>query len=155
MGGLPHGNVEVRVLVLAGLALSAGDGGVFRRFAADAAARRAVKVVASEAVRWPLVHADDLAQLHAVVLDQVSPKSSYIGAAANGVPVGRTARAYAKRYGAPDQTLEIVTTDAIAAGLGEWARGYALDQQLSGNKARQGLGWRPAHLDPMREIAGP
>jgi nucleoside-diphosphate-sugar epimerase len=44
----------------------AGDGGVFRRFAADAAGRRAVRVVASEAIRWPLVHADDLAQLYAL-----------------------------------------------------------------------------------------
>ena len=39
----------------------AGDGGVFRRFAHDAAACHAVRVIAGETVRWPLVHADDLA----------------------------------------------------------------------------------------------
>jgi hypothetical protein len=42
---------------------------------------------------------------------------------------------------------------AIAAELGEWARGYALDQQLSGAKARRELGWEPKHLDPEEEIA--
>jgi nucleoside-diphosphate-sugar epimerase len=125
----------------------AGDGGVFRRFAADAAGRHAVRVVASEDIRWPLVHADDLAQLYALALERAPPKSSYIGAAIDGVPVGQIAHAYASRFGTPNQTPEIVSTDEIAAELGEWARGYALDQQLSGNKARRELGWQPAHLD--------
>jgi len=40
----------------------------------------------------------------------------------------------------------------IAAELGEWARGYALDQRLSGDKARRELGWAPRHLDPEGEI---
>jgi hypothetical protein len=30
--------------------------------------------------------------------------------------------------------------------------GYALDQRLSGEKARRELGWRPQHLDPIGEI---
>jgi hypothetical protein len=33
------------------------------------------------------------------------------------------------------------------------AGGYALDQWLSGAKARRDLGWRPKQLDPEREIA--
>lgn len=41
----------------------------------------------------------------------------------------------------------------IAAELGEWARGRALDQRLSGEKAKAELGWQPAHTDPLREIA--
>jgi hypothetical protein len=40
-----------------------------------------------------------------------------------------------------------------AAELGEWARGYALDQRLSGAKARRVLGRQPRHLDPESEIA--
>jgi hypothetical protein len=32
---------------------------------------------------------------------------------------------------------QIVSTDAIAAELGEWARGFALDQQLSGASLRK------------------
>jgi len=146
------GSPAVDGIVIHPAMVHAGDGGVFRRFAADAAGRRAVRVVASEAIRWPLVHADDLAQLYALALERAPPGSSYIGAALDGVPVGRIARAYARRFNTPDQTPEIVATDAIAAELGDWARGYARDQQLSGARARRDLGWQPRHLDPEQEI---
>jgi hypothetical protein len=41
---------------------------------------------------------------------------------------------------------QIISADAIAAELGEWARGHALDQRLSGAKAARELGWMPKHL---------
>jgi nucleoside-diphosphate-sugar epimerase len=128
-----------------------GDG-VFRRFARDARERDAVRVVESEAVRWPLVHSADLAALYALALERAPARSSYIGAAIEGLAVGRIARAFARRFDA-DQEPEIISSGAIAAELGDWARGYALDQQLSGAKARRELGWMPKHLDPEREIA--
>jgi nucleoside-diphosphate-sugar epimerase len=68
------------------------DGGVFSRFARDAMERRAIRVVASEQVRWPLVHAEDLARLYGLALERAAPRSSYIGAANEGFPVGRIAR---------------------------------------------------------------
>jgi len=130
----------------------AGEGGVFDRFARAAAEGKAVPVVGSEAVRWPLVHADDLAQLYALALERATAGSSYIGAAIEGFPIGRIARAFARRYQTGHEAPQIVSTDAIAAELGEWARGYALDQRLSGDKARRELGWAPRHLDPEGEI---
>ena len=129
------------------------DGGVFGRFAGDARAGAAIRIVANEAVRWPLVHRDDLAELYALALEIAPPGSSYIGAATEGLEVGRIARAFARRFGPPDPALHIVSADQIAGELGEWARGYARDQRLSGAKARAELGWRPAHLDPEGEIA--
>jgi hypothetical protein len=48
-----------------------------------------------------------------------------------------------------------VSADAIAAEKGEWARGYALDQQMSGDRAGHELDWRPIHADPLRELAEP
>jgi nucleoside-diphosphate-sugar epimerase len=128
-------------------------GGVFLRFARDARERDAIRVVESEAVRWPLVHGDDLATLYALALEQAPSRSSYIGAAIEGLAVGRIARALAKRFGVRHREPQIISTDAIGAELGAWARGYALDQQLSGAKARRELGWAPVHLDPEREIA--
>jgi nucleoside-diphosphate-sugar epimerase len=130
-----------------------GRGGVFRRFARDAMERTAVRVVSAESVRWPLVHRSDLATLYALALERASTGSSYIGAAVEGFPVGRIARAFARRYGTSRLEPEIISADAIVAECGEWARGYALDQQLSGAKARRDLGWKPSHLDPEREIA--
>jgi len=130
----------------------AGEGGVFDRFARAAAAGEAVPVVASEAVRWPLVHAEDLAQLYALALERGTPGESYIGAAIDGLAIGRIARAFARQHLTGHEAPQIVTVDAIAAELGEWARGYALDQRLSGDKARRELGWSPRHLDPEGEI---
>ena len=103
-------------------------------------------------MRWPLVHSHDLATLYALALDRAPARSSFIGAAIEGHPVGRIARAFARRSGKPQDPV-IVSADAIAAELGEWARGYALDQRLSGTKARHDLGWQPRHLDPEAAIA--
>jgi nucleoside-diphosphate-sugar epimerase len=128
-------------------------GGVFNRFAREARERDAVNVVHSEAVRWPLVHGEDLADLYALVLERAPAGSSYIGAAIDGFAVGRIARAFARRFGTRQQDPRIISTDVIAAEFGAWARGYALDQRLSGEKARRELGWRPKHLDPESEIA--
>jgi nucleoside-diphosphate-sugar epimerase len=67
--------------------------------------------------------------------------------------VGRIARAFAARFGTARQEPQVISADAIAAELGEWARGYGLDQLLSGAKARRELGWAPIHLDPEGDIA--
>jgi nucleoside-diphosphate-sugar epimerase len=143
---------EVDGVVIHPAMVYAGAGGVFSRFAREAGAHGAIRVVGSEAVRWPLVHSDDLAALYALALEQAPRGASYIGAAVEALPVGEIARAFAKRYGAAE-TLQVVSADAIAAEIGEWARGRALDQRLSGEKARRELGWQPRHLDPLREIA--
>jgi nucleoside-diphosphate-sugar epimerase len=127
--------------------------GVFSRFARDAAERSAIRVVQSEEVRWPLVHREDLARLYVLALEGALAGSSYIGSTSDGVTVGRIARAFARRFGTPNQQPQIVPADVVASELGEWARGYARDQRLSGQKARSELGWRPEHLDPEGEIA--
>jgi nucleoside-diphosphate-sugar epimerase len=128
------------------------EGGVFHRFAREARDGRGVRIVESEAVRWPLVHSEDLATLYALALERAPAGSSYIGASIEGFPVGRIARVFARRFSNPDEAPPIVSADAVAAELGEWARGYALDQRLSGAKARRELGWAPRHLDPEDEI---
>ncbi len=128
-------------------------GGVFLRMAREARERGAIRVVESESVRWPLVHSDDLATLYALALEHAPSHSSYIGAAIEGLGIGRIARAFAKRFGTRQQEPEIISAEVIATELGGWARGYAMDQQLSGTKARRELGWAPEHLDPEAEIA--
>jgi len=128
-------------------------GGVFGGFARDAIAGRPIRVVASEDVRWPLVHADDLATLYALALESGRPRESYIGSAIDGLRVGRIAQAFAQRFAVVDRGIRIVTLDQIAAELGEWARGFGLDQQLSGAKARRSLGWAPQHRDAQGDIA--
>jgi hypothetical protein len=64
----------------------------------------------------------------------------------------RIARAVARKFQIPKLSPEIISADLIAEELGSWARGYAIDQQVSGEKARRELGWKPLHLDPESEI---
>ncbi len=82
---------EVDGVVIHPAMVYAGSGGVFRRFAADAVERDAIRVVASERVRWPLAHAEDLATLYALALEGAPPRSSYIGAAIDGLAVASRA----------------------------------------------------------------
>lgn len=141
------------IVIHPGMVYASGGGGVFRRFLRDAVERDAVRVVENEAVRWPLVHSDDLARPYVLALERAPAKSSYIGTAIEGFCVGRIARAFAKRFGTARQEPQVISSDTIAAELGTWAKGYALDQRLSGAKAQRELGWIPSHWDPEREIA--
>jgi nucleoside-diphosphate-sugar epimerase len=143
---------EVDGIVIHPAMVCTADGGIFHRFARDAVERNAVRVVGGETVRWPLVHSDDLATLYALALERAPARSVYIGATNDGVSVGRIARAFAKRFGAQNREPEIMSVDAAAAEWGEWARGYARDQRLSGAKAQRELGWRPVHADVEQEI---
>jgi nucleoside-diphosphate-sugar epimerase len=145
---------EVEGIVIHPAMVYTPQGGVFQRFARDSRERDAIRVVGSEAVRWPLVHSEDLAILYALALERAPAGSSYIGAAVEGLAVGMVARAFAKRLGTRRPEPEIVSADSVAAELGEWARGYALDQRLSSTRASYELGWQPRHLDPESEIAG-
>jgi nucleoside-diphosphate-sugar epimerase len=143
---------EVDGIVIHPAMVYAADGGVFDRFARDAVERNAVRVVGSESIRWPLVHSGDLATLYALALERAHARSSWVGAANDGVTVGRIARAFARRFGTRDQDPQIISVDTAAAEWGEWARGYARDQRLSGAKAQRALGWKPMHVDPEHEI---
>lgn len=154
---VPHlqrvlGSEEIDGIVIHPAMVYGGDGGVFRRFEQDARERRPIRIVGGEAVRWPLVHCDDLADLYILALERAAPRSSYLGVATEGAAVGDIARAVAQRAGIATPALEVMSEDAAAQEFGEWARGYACDQRLSGAKARRDLGWTPKHLGPTRDL---
>jgi nucleoside-diphosphate-sugar epimerase len=129
------------------------SGGAFERFYSEAIGRKAVRVVGSEHVRWPLVHSDDLAVLYRLALEDAMPGESYIGSAIDGLPVGFIARAFTARLKGSKAAPEVLSeTDAVTE-FGHWAAGYARDQLQSGGKARRQLGWTPAHTDPLKDIA--
>lgn len=147
VAGAVRGVVIHPAMVYAGV-----DGGVFARLADDARRLGRVRVVGGERIRWPLVHRSDLADLYALALERARPGTSYNAAATAGMPVGAIARAIAQRVGA-DETPEVRDIDAAAAELGEWARGYALDQQMSAETARHELGWQPVWPEPFGDLA--
>ncbi|WP_119460181.1 hypothetical protein [Rhodospirillaceae bacterium SYSU D60014] len=65
----------------------------------------------------------------------------------SGVPVGEIARGIARRFGCGDEAPLVRPVEEIVVELGEWARGYALDQRMSSEKTRRNLGWEPTRVD--------
>jgi nucleoside-diphosphate-sugar epimerase len=131
-----------------------GEGSVLAGFFADARAGRPIRLVGKEAVRWPVVHRRDLAQLHRLVLEKGESDRDYHGAAEAGVPVAATAQAIAGRFGITPPFERIPLADLLAE-KGSWAAGYAFDQIMPARLAKEQLGWRPRHVDLLAELAEP
>lgn len=122
-----------------------GEGGVFSSFMEAIRKGGAVDVIGSTDVVWPLVHAEDLADLYVLTMEKARPGSVYNGSSIEGMAVGDIVSVVAKHLGARQPELRVVSPDDAANRLGEWARGYAISQRLSGAKARAELGWKPRH----------
>jgi nucleoside-diphosphate-sugar epimerase len=128
------------------------DGGVLAQFHRDLSTIGRVRIFSDASIRWPMVHRSDIGELYALALERAPPGACYNGAAVDSVTVGALARAMALRAGAPAEPLIRPIAEAVAE-QGDWARGYAIDQRMSGAKARLELGWSPAHPDPIADIS--
>ncbi|MEO1193382.1 MAG: NAD-dependent epimerase/dehydratase family protein [Pseudomonadota bacterium] len=129
-----------------------GDGGVLDRFLETARHGQAIEVWGSPDTRWPLVHSADLAEAYCLALKRGAPGGSYCLAAEEGRRVSDLVAALSQRYGVTAPPL-VRSVAEVVAEQGDWAAGPALDQQMSGTKARRDLGWQPQHLDVLAEIA--
>ncbi len=95
---------------------------------------------------------DDLAELYGLALERALPGTSYLGVAIEGMPVGEIARTVARHQGVATPTIETISEDAAAREFGDWARGYACNQRLSGARACRELGWMPKHRDLTHDM---
>ena len=138
---------EIEGVVIHPAMVHSGEGGVFSSFMDALRGGRTVDVIGSPEVVWPLVHADDLADLYLRTMERARPGSVYNGSAISGMTVGAIVSGVADHLGIERPELRVVSVDEAAGRLGEWARGYAVSQRLSGDKARAELGWKPKHGD--------
>src|SRR5690606_9376339 len=121
----------IRPAVIHPAMVHADAAGPVATMAAQARSGGLVRVVGSEDVLWPMVHADDLADLYRRVLEDRDFVGQVIGVADPAVPVGLLARHAAARFSG-ERAPEIVPEDRIAAERGQWARGYGRSQRMSG-----------------------
>ena len=136
---------DVEGVVIHPAMVYSGEGGVFSSFMDALREGSAVDVIGSPDVVWPLVHAGDLADLYLRAMERARPGSVYNGSAISGLPQGAIISGVADYLGVQRPEMRVVGVDEAAERLGEWARGYAISQQLGGDKARAELGWRPRH----------
>jgi len=141
-------NNTVRGMVILPAMVYERDGGVFDHMIADAHELEHIRIIGSEKTRWPLVHREDLATLYALMLESGKPGSIYNGAAIDGIEISKIAAALSTRYGLTRAPEVMSVSDAISE-FGSWAGGFALDQQMSGEKAKRELGWAPRHTDVL------
>jgi nucleoside-diphosphate-sugar epimerase len=126
-------------------------GGLLELFAAAGAETGAVPYIGDGSNHMTLVHVDDIARLYVLAL--AAPAGSvYAGVNGEFLTLGKIAAAVAAGAGLKGRTASITIEEARARWDG-LAAAFALDQQISGDKARRELGWQPVYADALATLA--
>jgi nucleoside-diphosphate-sugar epimerase len=139
------------VIVMPGIVYGRSGGLVQEFFVDPGRANGAVPRIGDGANHWPLVHVEDIAELYVRALN-ASAGSVYAGASGQNLRVADITRALSHAAGCPDG-IEVLTLEEALRRMGPIAEAFALDQQISGARAQRELGWTPAHLDALTELA--
>jgi len=127
------------------------NGGAISGMLSSACESGRVEVWGSLMTRWPVVHRQDLARAYRVVLEKGEGGQSYCVSAENGVTAGEMASVIARRCGLKHEP-QVLTGAEVIVKYGECARGPMLDQQMSGEKIKDTLGWVPRYKNILSEI---
>jgi nucleoside-diphosphate-sugar epimerase len=154
-------NVEQRVLegakrgirsVVIRPAIVYGRGaGIPAGFVDSARKEGAARYVGTGKNRWPLVHIDDLADLYFLALENAPPGTLLLAVSGPSRPVSELAAAASRGAGAGGRTVATPLEEARKT-MGPYADALALDQQASGRRAQDLLGWQPRRPDVLEEL---
>jgi nucleoside-diphosphate-sugar epimerase len=141
------------VVVVPGLVYGAGAGLIEQFFIAPARTQGSVRYIGDGTNHWSIVHVDDLAELYALALG--APAGAvFAGVGDHGLTVAGLLPALCEAAGCPERA-ESVALEQARAEIGPIADCFALDQQVSGARARAQLGWNPPARDVLAELARP
>ncbi|WP_405578456.1 NAD-dependent epimerase/dehydratase family protein [Streptomyces sp. NBC_01190] len=138
------------VLVMPGVVYGHGAGLPTGFFTEPGRSTGAVPVIGDGANHWSVVHVDDIAELYVLALG-AAPGSRYAGVAEN-LRLADIVQALSVAAGHPG-SIEQLTVDQAVERMGPVAEAFALDQRFTSARARRELGWAPAHLDALTELA--
>jgi nucleoside-diphosphate-sugar epimerase len=139
------------VLVMPGLVYGRSGGLMQSYFVEPGRAAGAIPSIGDGSNHWALVHVDDLAELYVLALN--APAGGiYAGVSGQNLPLATITQALSHAAGCPDRIDSLTLEEAIQR-MGPIAEAFALDQQLTGARARRELGWTPTHLDALTELA--
>ena len=144
---------EHPVVVMPGLVYGRSGGLPQTFFVEPGRAAGAVPCIGDGSAHWALVHVDDIAELYALALN--APAGSvYAGVSDQNLPLAEITRALSHAAGCPGR-IDPLSLDEAVRRMGPIAEAFALDQQLTGARARHELGWTPTHLNALTDLAQP
>lgn len=126
-------------------------GGLVQSFVESARAQGAARMIGDGNNRWTFVHADDLADLYVRVLGAAAGGTLLFAAHGPAVRVREVAEAASRAAGAGGK-VDAVPIEVARQTMGPVADALALDQQISGERAKRLLGWRPHRPGVLEEI---
>jgi nucleoside-diphosphate-sugar epimerase len=127
------------VVVRPGIVYGGARGGIAAMFFGTALKHGAAHTVGSGENHWPMVHLDDLAELYVRAVERGHPASVYYAADSSRLTQREIAEA-ASRAAGKDGKVQAQPPDGST-----YQEALALDQQVSSEKARNDLDWRPRH----------
>ncbi|HEX6432945.1 MAG TPA: NAD-dependent epimerase/dehydratase family protein, partial [Gemmatimonadales bacterium] len=140
----------IRVVVIRPAIVYGRGGGIPARFVASAQQQGAARYVGSGENRWPFVHVDDLADLYLLALEKAPAGTLLLGVSGPSYTVREVAAAASRGAGAGGKTAGWPLEEARRK-LGPYADALALDQQASGRRAQELLGWRPYRANVLED----
>jgi nucleoside-diphosphate-sugar epimerase len=132
----------IRTVVIRPAVVYGRGGGIPAGFVQSAREKGAARYVGTGENRWPSVHVDDLADLYLLALERAPAGSLLLGVHGPSHPVREIAAAASRGAGAGGRTAAWPLEEARQK-LGAYADALVLDQQASGRKAQELLGWKP------------
>lgn len=146
--GAKHG---IRTVVIRPAIVYGRAGGIPAGFVDSARKEGAARFVGTGENRWPFVHVDDLADLYLLALERAPAGSLLLGVSGPSHPVRDVAAAASRGAGAGGRTTAWPLEEARKT-LGAYADALVLDQQASGRRAKETLGWQPRRPDVLEDV---
>lgn len=141
----------IRSVVIRPAIVYGRGGGIPAGFVESALKEGAAQYVGTGENRWPFVHVDDLADLYLLALEKAPAGMLLLGVSGPARKVREVAAAASRGVGAGGKTTAWPLEQARGK-LGAYADALVLDQQASGKRAEQLLGWRPYRPDVLEDI---
>jgi nucleoside-diphosphate-sugar epimerase len=141
----------VRSVVIQPAIVYGRGGGILAGFIQSAQERGAAQYVGSGQNRWPFVHVDDLADLYVLALLNAPPGTRLLAVTGKSHRVAQMAESASRGAGAGGKTAAWPLEEARQV-LGAYADALVLDQQASGKRARELLGWQPRGLGVIEDL---
>lgn len=149
---LGYADQNVRSIVIRPAMVYGRAGGLPGMFVQSANESGAARYIGDGQNRWTMVHVEDLASLYLLAVEHGTAGAIYHGA--DGLPVRMLELAEAASFGAgAGGRVESTPLDQANAQLGPvLVEALTLDQVVSGEKAKQELGWHTHAVSVLEDL---